>query len=449
MNSQSQDFTKLLSDARVQQLRQIFVQKAELFLVGGCVRDLIQGKETKDLDLACQLKTDEMLSILSNAGIRCIETGARHGTITAVIDQSNIEITTFRGKTDPKEKTEIALTADLELRDFTINTLAVSINTGHLHDPLCGLKDLQQRLLRAPPPASKRFKEDPLRILRMIRFGPAQGFTIESETYSAAKSNLAKLQQVSTERIQHEFSGILVSSDPRAALSSMLELGLIDLFFPEALASVGFEQNDFHTETVFEHTLSVVENCPAVLKLRLAGFFHDLGKPHTLSVDAEGRRHFYEHEIISTKILEEVMPRLRYSNDLTKSVSTIVRYHMRPVDCGPSGIRRLIRDLGPEFDAWRKFKEADHPPIFTLDQTMLELKIFDDKIKAEFERAELEKQKKLVITGYDLMEMGYKAGPDLGKVIKVLEEEVIDDPTRNTRDYLLERAQKLYTAEQK
>lgn len=442
----SLNFDTLLSDARILRLKEAFVGKAQLFLVGGCVRDHILGKELKDLDLACHLDSSEILKILSSSDIRSIETGARHGTITAVVSGSNLEITTFRGNPVTNNNVEEALISDLEKRDFSINAMAVSIPDGRFIDPLLGLGDLKSKVLRAPPPASERFKDDPLRILRMIRFGPSQRFAIEPSTYNAAKAQILELKKVSIERIQHEFSGILVSPAPREALALMLEIGLIELFFPEALPSVGFEQNDFHTETVFEHTLSVVENCPPDLKLRLAAFFHDLGKPHTLSIDEQGRRHFYEHERLSTDTVNQVMPRLRYSNDLTKSVATVVRYHMRPIDCGPSGIRRLLRDLGPEFASWRKFKEADHPPIFSMEQTLVELSKFDEKVEAEFQRAALEKQKKLVLSGNELMDLGFKAGPLLGKVIKQLEEEVIDDPSRNAKEYLISRAKELLSS---
>jgi tRNA nucleotidyltransferase (CCA-adding enzyme) len=440
------DFSKLLADSRVEILTQALKTSGDCYLVGGCIRDFILGKEVKDLDIACPLSVEKMLALFEAKGFRCIETGAGHGTITVVVENSNVELTSFRGDSPEQKLPQQALIDDLNLRDFTINSMALNINSGLFVDPLDGFKDQKSKVLKACGNATDRFHEDPLRIMRMLRFGPANNFSIEQNTYFAAKEQIELLRKVSIERIQSEFSKILISSNPRTALNMLLELGILSLFIPEALASVGFEQNDFHTEDVFNHTLSVLEKTPPDLKMRLAAFFHDLGKPHTLSTDEAGNRHFYDHERKGAEICAEVMPRLKYSNDLTKAVTTIVRHHMRPIECGPAGVRRLMRDLASEFDSWRKFKEADHTPSIAIETTLEELKLFDAKVEAEHLRQTLEKQKKLAINGHDLMLLGLQSGPGLGRVIKILEEEVIEDPSLNTKEYLTSRAKEIISS---
>ena len=239
------DFSALLKDSRALALKEAVGNSTELFLVGGCVRDLVCGKQIKDLDLTCQMPAQNLLQILTARGIRCIETGVRHGTVTAVFENSNLEITSFRGQS--AASTISALTEDLSLRDFTINSIAVSLTSGTIYDPLNGLADLNSKIIRTAKPEIEKFKDDPLRIMRLVRFGPANNFDIDTETLKAARQVVPDIKPVSIERIQHEFSKILLSINPKEAVKLLLDLGLIEIYFPEALPSVGFEQNDFHT----------------------------------------------------------------------------------------------------------------------------------------------------------------------------------------------------------
>jgi tRNA nucleotidyltransferase (CCA-adding enzyme) len=221
----------------------------------------------------------------------------------------------------------------------------------------------------------------------------------------------------------------------------MLALGLLKLVLPELIPMVGVEQNEFHTEDVFDHTLSVLERCPPNAMLRLIALFHDSGKPATLSVGEDGRRHFYEHETVSERLCLAALERLKFSGEEITHVSRVVRMHMRPIECGPPGIRRILRDVAPYYDDWRTFKYADAPPIMADDMVLQRLSQFDEMVAAELRRRE-KQGNRLAVRGDDLIALGMKPGAAMGKLLKELEELVIENPDRNTKEELLREAQK-------
>jgi tRNA nucleotidyltransferase (CCA-adding enzyme) len=406
------------------------LQDSSLCLVGGAVREALLLKYAADIDLASSFTSEKVKQLLAKAGINTYDTGLKHGTISALVDGSSIEITTFRKKPGSLEE-------DLLARDFTINAIALRLSDSAIIDPSFGFKDITENILKCAGNPEQRFNEDPLRILRMIRFGPAAGRIVEEKTKKAADKLKASLKTVSVERIRDELVYILLSAHPAEALQMMHSLALLELIIPEVLPSIGFEQNEFHIHDVFEHTLWVIERTPADKTLRLAALFHDLGKPHTLSVDEAGRRHFYNHEKISTDIGNAVMKRLRFSHQEIHDVSTIVRYHMRPLDCGPAGVRRLMRDLDHQFDAWRQFKKADSPPVLGEEDFETRAARFDGMVKDEIARLEKAQSKTLCVDGYDLMAIGVQKGPQVGEALKHLEEIVIEDPEKNQKETLL------------
>lgn len=417
---------------------------AKLHIVGGTVREVFGTGKKVDLDLACVFPPEKSAEILTTQGIRIVETGIKHGTILAVIESQHIEITTFRrpGASRPDDYSQ-SIDEDLGGRDFTINAIAFSIADEKIVDPFGGRDDLKNGILRAVGSASGRFAEDPLRILRMFRFGPAAGRTIAVDTESAARAARATLLSVSPERVREELTKILISDHSSNALRQMLGLGIVEVLLPEILPSVGFEQNEFHMHDVFEHTLWVIERCPLDPILRWSALFHDLGKPRSLSVDDKGRRHFYKHEEYSEELGIRIMERLRFSNADTQAIRAIVRHHMRPLECGPSGIRRLIRDLGEQFDSWRIFKSADAPP--KLDESTISEKLgqFNALYEAELARQKGSGLPKLAISGNELIGLGMTPGPQLGRILKRLEEMVIDNPDLNSPESLMQQAKLL------
>lgn len=418
-------------------------ESAEVLLVGGAVRDCLLGIAELDFDLATLLRPERVVECMRRAGIYVVETGLKHGTVTAVSDGHNVEITTFRkpARHDEQAYSE-SIEEDLSGRDFTINAIAYRLSGGELLDPFGGISDLKAGLLRAVGDPRTRFGEDPLRIMRMFRFGPAEGRRVDEATARAARELAASLGGVSVERIRGELEKILVGPCPREALRAMLEAGALERCLPELMPAVGFEQNEFHVHDVFEHTLQVICNAPSERILRLAALFHDIGKPHTLSVDEQGRRHFYRHETVGEGITKRAMRRLKFSNEDIKAVTSLVKHHMRPLECGPAGLRRLIRDLGPYFEQWRDLKKADRPPVMEPREFSERVRAFDAMLEAELARQRQSGKDKLALNGDDVVALGIRPGPDVGKVLAALREAVIEQPELNEREKLLELARR-------
>jgi tRNA nucleotidyltransferase (CCA-adding enzyme) len=442
VNRQTEKKLKALGQSKLlKQVKTALGIDAQLHLVGGTVRDLLLGQEGADIDLATALSPQTALDRLEKSGVKVVQTGIQHGTITAVIAGSNIEITAFRKPGDRSTAVHSdTIEEDLSGRDFTINAIAYCLDTNQLIDPFRGEKDLKTGFVRAVSSAEERILEDPLRILRMVRFGPAAGRKVDPELTASSTKHAELLQTISPERIKVELEKILLSSAPGEAFRAMLESGILEQIIPELLPGVRFEQNEFHNEDVFNHTLTVLEQSPPIKAVRLAALFHDTGKPHTLSTDTDGRRHFYRHEAESRRISQSVMKRLKFSNDDIKEVSTLVEYHMRPLDCGPAGVRRLMRDLGPYFDDWLRLKVADACPGMSSEIFENQLRNFEQMLEDERQRQKGSVYGKLAINGHDLIELGLKEGEILGKVLKEVESMVIEDPELNEREVLLQKA---------
>jgi tRNA nucleotidyltransferase (CCA-adding enzyme) len=419
---------------------------AEFYLVGGLVRDAFLSSASidelaTDIDVATNLDATDTVARCAAHGIKVIETGLEHGTVLAVVDDTHIEVTTFRVPCHRTSHTTARdITTDLSGRDFTINAIAFDAIAKKIIDPYTGVEDLEAGIVRAVDSAEERFREDPLRVLRLVRFGPAQGRSVEATTQQAASACVQLLQGVSVERIKSELDKIILSSHPGSALRALKELRALPLTIPELIPSIGFEQNKFHIHDVFEHTVWVLDRTPLDLTLRWAAIFHDIGKPHTLSVDEDGARHFYQHEMVSERLSVERMKALRFSHHDTHEIGLIVRHHMRPLDCGAPGVRRIMRDLGLSFEKWRLFKNADSSPTMPEAEFATTAQAFDELAQSERDRLAGPSYGKLAVTGEDLIALGMKPGPAMGVLLKELEEIVLDDPSRNLRESLIEEA---------
>lgn len=418
---------------------------SELYLVGGSVRDAFYTSSKTDVDLATNLAPEEVHTRCSAHEMKVVDTGIKHGTVLVVCDEKHVEITTFR-KPSNREDHKIADTilTDLSGRDFTINALAFSLHDLTLIDPFDGLKDLQNGILRAVGDPETRFQEDPLRILRMIRFGDGSGRTIEEATLQAACDSVSTLSSISVERIKSELQHIILSAHPGDGIKRLHQIGGLPYTIPELIPAVGFEQNRYHIHDVFEHTISVLDKTPCDPILRWSAIFHDIGKPHTLSVDDNGERHFYSHEVVSHTKGVERMRALKFSSEEIKKIGSIVRHHMRPLQCGPAGVRRILRDLGAEFSQWRLFKEADASPAIPHVEFLKDADSFDALVKQELEKSKNPAYGTLAVSGEDLLMLGIPQGPTIGAILKQLKEEVLDHPPNNEKEYLLTTAKKLY-----
>jgi len=414
----------------------------EAYFVGGIVRDALIGKTIKDIDIATSLLPVRLEEILTSLNFKVIETGLEHGTITVLAGEQSVEVTTFRS---PSKRTATQFGAsieeDLSGRDFTINAMAFDLRTECFIDPFAGFHDLQEGICRAVNDAYSRFQEDPHRLLRMIRFGSAEGRVIDTDTLQAAQELAPQISVVAPERVREELVHILMAPLPHVAVQHLYEVGLLQILIPELMPAVGCQQNEWHIHDVFEHTLWVLErSCDRPL-VRLASLFHDIGKPASLSIDEEGRRHFYKHELIGAEIAEQIMTRLRFSKADTRAVTKLVREHMRPLDCGESGVRRIMRDLGEQFQEWLLLKQADAPPVMPETDFRVMYERFLQMVEVEHQRREGPVYGKLAINGDDLLAAGFSEGPDIGFVLSHCEELVIECPEQNSRDTLMEVAQ--------
>lgn len=434
---------ELCEDSRTILLAELLASGGPLYLVGGTVRDAMLKRPPKDLDFASGLTPTELVELLEAAGIRVIPTGLQHQTVTVlpVDGLPSVEITTFRSKGMRPESGLVAgssIEEDLSYRDFSINALAVDVATRELFDCGSGIEDLKRKKLSAVGNAQERFSEDPLRILRLIRLAAQLEFSIEKETWTAARAALAELPTVSIERIRDEFNKTLLSAKAGWGIMQLQRLGVLKAILPEIDSFVDFEQNRYHKADLFIHTLEVLDGVSPDLILRLSALFHDVGKPPTLSVDEEGERHFYRHESVGARLTREILTRLRYSNEIIKQVATLVKTHMRPLTAGPGGLRRLLRDTEELYPQWRELKESDSLACkLEPEQLMAELKDFDIRMQLIQEGPEVSPLSSLAIKGNDLLELGMSPGPKIGEILRALHEKVLDDPSLNTKEILL------------
>ncbi len=381
-------------------LGEAFAEKGhELYLVGGYVRDvLLVGESKKDVDATTWARPQEIKGILRPLAEHLWTMGERFGTIGAKVGIYDVEVTTYRsdlyteGSRHPEVTFGESLRDDLARRDFTINAIAASADTGEIHDPFGGRKDLSLGVIRAVGEPLDRMRDDPLRMLRAVRFETTlttseRPFAITSELEAAIRENAHWLESISAERIREEFEKILVSPNAANGLRALVRLGLMPYIVPEFMETLAVEQDtEFHHKDVFEHTLIVVSNIewdPDLSDwqfsiLRKAAFFHDIGKPRTLVYEHRctycghkstqktageeecelcgGRTlpkkiHFYGHENVGAHIAKKAMKRLAYPRDDADAVAHLVSNHMRPMGYAvgrdpwsDSAVRRFVRD---------------------------------------------------------------------------------------------------------
>ncbi|MGQ9677037.1 MAG: CCA tRNA nucleotidyltransferase [Chloroflexota bacterium] len=358
------------SDSILKKLGEIFGRhRKELFVVGGAVRDRLLGRESYDLDFATDALPNEIKRLAALAKPQSMYTvGEKFGTIGLVFDGRTVEITTFRAEQyvprsrKPTVTFGASLQGDLSRRDFTINAIAYDVIRGELLDPFGGIRDLRAGLIRAVGDPAQRFDEDPLRLLRAVRFAAQLGFAIDPQTSQAIVACKDRLRTVSQERIAEELNKILLSPNPAYGARLLVNLGLAEVVLPEIMPMVGLDQGEYHHKDVFEHTLGVLENTPPDLALRWTALLHDIGKPATKAV-RDGRIHFYGHEMVGADMAREALTRLKMDNRTINKVVKLVRMHMRgnlyEPDWTDGAVRRLIREAGDEFDELLMLSRAD------------------------------------------------------------------------------------------
>lgn len=424
----------------------------ELYLVGGCVRDLLLGKEPKDYDLCTNLTPQEVIEKLSNSeGLKIIETGIKHGTVTVYNHDMNIgfEVTTYRIDAEYEDHRHPdtvtftrSLEEDLKRRDLTINSFAYDFLNGEilmLDEKY--IKDLELGVIRTVGNPEDRFKEDALRMMRAIRFSAQLGFSIEKETYLAIAKLAETIQYVSKERVRDEFTKILLSDGPQT-LEYIYTTGLYNYVMPDLGKIVECTQhNKYHYTTVFHHTLDVIRRVPKEFNARWAALFHDMGKPYVKTTDAEGWEHYYEHQKDSQRIAEMYMDELKFSNEQKEVISKYVYYHDYPLSqVNDRKFKEMIVEIGEEnFVNFLKLREADalaHNLSMSTNFAIDAVSICKDRYIKYLTEPEPLRIKDLAINGNDLKDIGLN-GKEIGEALKLCLEKVLEKPELNTKEELL------------
>lgn len=417
----------------------------EAYAVGGCVRDILRGNKPSDIDITTSAPTEKTAEIF--AGCKIIETGVRFGTLTVVFEGRSLEITTMRcdgDYTDGRRPDFVIETDDIELdlarRDFTINAMAYSTQTG-LIDPFSGVEDLEKSVVRAVGKPETRFTEDGLRMLRAMRFAATLSFQIERRTANAILRLYPRLATVSQERILGELLKLVCGVRASEVMREFEDV----LFFimPELKPMCMFEQKSlYHIYDVWEHTLHVIGFAPRDRIVRMAALFHDVGKPHCMKIDSFGHGHFKTHAIIGAEITAEILERLRFPKQDARDIWELVRYHDDDIAESDYEVRRWLGFLGE--GQLRKFldlQEADSRAKSERSDTQFakNLRKRLDNILRNGDACTLEQ---LAINGHDLMVIGDR-GARVGEGLQALLEHVLHEPQDNTRDKLIALARKM------
>ena len=417
------------------------------YFVGGCVRDFFMRRPFNDIDIASSSTPIETETALSAAGIRCIETGIKHGTVTAIINGESFEITTFRSDGEYKDNRHpenvsfvTDVKTDLARRDFTVNAMAYNENDG-LVDVFGGIDDINNKIIRCVGNHDKRFNEDALRIIRALRFSSVLGFEIEENTQKSIFKNKDLLKNIAAERIFVELKKLLCGDNAESVLLKYKEV--IAVVVPELAPCFDFAQNTkWHLYDVYTHIVKSVGFSPKTDYMRLTLLLHDVGKPYCLKVDDRGVDHFKGHQEKGAALAERALRRLKCDNATLKKVVTLISVHDEKIYLDSKSIKYWLRRLGDSA---------------TLD--FLDVKIADmESHNLEFAGHEVEeleriKQKAieiinsgdpyrisdLKIRGNDLISVGI-SGKSISDALNYLVEKVSDDKSLNDKNTLLKMA---------
>jgi len=420
----------------------------EAFIVGGCVRDAVLGKEPEDWDICTPALPEQTIKCFKEQHI--IETGLKHGTVTIVVDHKPFEITTYRidgSYSDNRHPDSVEfvndLKEDLSRRDFTINAMAYNPDRGVV-DFFDSISDIKDHVIRCVGDADKRFQEDALRIMRALRFAAVLGFDIEEKTSAAIFRNKELLKNIAAERISSEINKLIVGQNIGDLLLSYTSV--IKTIIPEISEMIGFEQNNpYHYLDVWRHTIESVVNAPADKVLRLTMLFHDIAKPKCYTVnDSVG--HFYGHSQVSADMTKQILKRLKYDKDTVKTVTQLIFYHDTDIQPKRKHIRRWLNRIGEErFRRLIEVMKADvmaqseRSRIEKINELEKVVPVLDEIIKQQlcFSLRDLD------VNGRDLIAAGVTEGAEIGKTLNRLLEMVIDELLENEKDKLIAAAKEL------
>jgi tRNA nucleotidyltransferase (CCA-adding enzyme) len=438
----------------------------QIYLVGGCVRNLLLDKKVIDWDMTTNAVPDQILKLFPDAFYDNTYGTVGIPTKTKEIEhQGVVEITTFRtedGYSDKRRPDHIewgkTIEEDLKRRDFTINAIAFQITTNPLRgeasdfrpatktiDLFNGQADLNNKLIRCVGEPKQRFSEDALRLMRAIRFASQLGFTIEEKTLQAIGKNASLLAHIAKERIKDELLKILASEYAYEGIMLLKNTGLLEYILPELLEGIDISQirpGRHHTSDVFTHNLMSLKHCPSIDPVvRFATLIHDSGKPRVASSDDLGQVIFYNHEVMGARMAYEICERLRFSKKDRQKVVTLIRWHMFTVDehITDAAVRRFIRRIGVEnVKDMMDLRIGDRLGGGTQTAESWRLKLFRKRIEEQLAPLPFSIND-LAIDGNDVMkELNIKPSRRVGEILEEIFKEVDEDLSKNNREYLLQ-----------
>ena len=438
----------------------------EVYLVGGCVRGLLMGREIADWDFATNATPEQIQGLFEHTVYE-----NDFGTVGVVLDgvpdgaadHTVVEVTPYRkekGYSDNRRPDEVvfcdSLDEDLARRDFTINALAYNPVTEELVDRYGGIADLHQGFIRSVGDPAERFEEDALRLMRAVRIATQLGGTVEEETLRVIQEKSDTLKSIAAERVREEFVKIVMANTPDTGLRLLLQTGLLAHIVPELLDGDGVEQSQAHRYDVLEHNIRTLAHSGVKqfrLEVRLAALLHDIGKPKTRAWHKErGDWSFHAHEVVGARMVRKILKRLKFSKEIIETVSLFVRWHMffsDPEKVSLSGVRRMVARVG-EQHIWDliDLRVCDRIGTGRPKEKPYRLRKYVSLVE-EVLREPITPGT-LVIDGTVLMrELNLKPGPNIGYILHILLAEVLDDPSQNTKDALLARAKELIALPEK
>lgn len=415
----------------------------EAAIVGGCVRDVLREEKPKDWDVTTNATPEEIQRIFPN---HLYEN--RFGTVTVHSGTQDVEVTPYRSEAQYTDRRHpdrvtfgVSLKEDLARRDFTMNAMAMRLG-GDLMDPFGGQQDLEQKIIRAVGNPRERFSEDALRLLRAIRFSAQLKGMIEPQTWNAILELHCNIRAVAAERIRDELMKMIATDHPILAIWKLFESGMLATILPELAEGVGMTQNKHHVYTVFFHNLMALQHCPSDDPLvRLAALLHDVGKSRTKEGDGPEST-FYHHDHVGADMTRALMKRLRFSKEETDRVSHLVDMHLFHYSVGEvtdKGVRRLLRRVGVEhMDDLMAVRIADRMGSGCQVEVPYKLQELQDRV-IEVQKDPID-TRMLEVDGHDVMTLlNIPPGPKIGEVLNALLEEILDDPSKNTRESLENR----------
>ena len=406
----------------------------EAYLVGGCVRNFLMGLSPSDYDIATNAGVEEIEALFD---FRVIGSGEKHGTVLVMLDgvDQKIEVTSYRDGAK-------TITDDLSHRDFTINAMAYHPAEG-IVDPFKGRDDIKNRVIRGVNDPVMRFREDPLRILRALRFASVLGFRVDENTSQAVHEMSGLLESVAPERIREEMTKILCGSCAEYVMNEFADV--FCAVIPEMKAMIGFEQhNSHHYLDVYAHTVKVVTSSPNTPALRWAALLHDIAKPECYFMGENGQGHFYGHDERGAEIAENIMNRLKFDGHTKSVVKFLIAAHCIHFPATRKTARRLLARYGSE----------NVNMLLELQRADLAGHVFSEEIAEKYADAvrlihEAEEEnacmtvRDLAVNGYDMIAIGLE-GAEIGRALTAILEAVVDERVINEREELMKFAKRYY-----